>query len=175
MHKKTVGVVALSGLVFMGLLSQNARTTSKLTAEDYAEIDQLYARYSHAIDAQTDDGWMYARVFTEDGEFEFGAPTGPVKGHEQLREMAKPNGIWDSAGQPRAWHFATNIMIEPTSEGAKGSAYVALIGDTESGQSVVTGKGIYTDLLVKTSGGWRFKKRSYIAETFPPDVTPSAQ
>ena len=175
MRTRTVGVVLLFALVLVGLVSKSARTAPTLTAQDYAEIDQLYARYSHAIDAQTDDGWMYARVFTEDGVFDFGAPTGPVEGRQQLREMAKPNGVWDSAGQPRAWHFATNIMIESTTEGAKGSAYVVLIGDSESGQPVVTGKGIYTDLLVKTSEGWFFKKRSYMAGAFPSDVVPSAQ
>ena len=174
MRTRTLGVVVLSGVVLVGVLSLSAQTAPALTAQDYAEIQQLYARYAHGIDAKIDDGWMYARVFTEDGVLDAGAA--PREGHQQIREVAKG---WDSVGDsdsvPRGWHFTTNIMIEPTPEGAKGSAYVVLLAEAESGPPVMTGKGTYSDQFVKTSEGWRIKKRIYTPGAFLSDVAPSAQ
>ena len=177
MPKKTAGMMAVLAVVIVGFLAQSAGTAPTLTAQDYAEIDQLYARYSYGVDTQADDGWMYAQTFTTDGEFDFGAPSGPAVGREQLREMARPGGVWDqgSGGQPRSWHVPSNIMVEPTADGARGSAYLLLVSGSEAGVPVVTGRGIYTDEIVKTTEGWRFKKRAFHAGDFPPDMRHSAQ
>lgn len=40
-----------------------------LAALDYAEIEQLSARYAHAIDRCTNGGYDYADLFVNDGEF----------------------------------------------------------------------------------------------------------
>ena len=56
MRTRTVGVVVLLGVVLVGLLSQRVSKAPGLTAQDYAEIQQLYARYAHGIDAKIDDG-----------------------------------------------------------------------------------------------------------------------
>ena len=37
--------------------------------QDYAEIQQLYIAYAWAIDTKADNGMVYARTFTTDGEF----------------------------------------------------------------------------------------------------------
>src|SRR5262245_32034758 len=38
-----------------------------LTAQDYVDIQQLAARYSHALDTGSDNGYAYADLFTADG------------------------------------------------------------------------------------------------------------
>ena len=162
MSRKIIISIALFVLVLVGGFSKSVWTAQKLTVQDYMEIHQLYAHYNYAIDSRADDGWMWAKLFTVDGVFE--TPSGPVKGHAQLREMAKPQNDGSNLAPV---HFATNIIIHPTQEGAKGSSYLILVGDTQSGKQVVTGKGFYDDLLVKTSKGWRFQKRSYMREAFP--------
>lgn len=176
MRTKTAGLLAVIALALVGFLAQDAGTAPALTAQDQAEIHQLYARYSYGVDTQADDGWMYARTFTEDGEFDYGAPQ-PAQGRAELRELARPGGGWDqgTGGQPRSWHVPSNIMIEPTADGATGTAYLLLVSGSEAGAPVVTGRGIYTDELVKTAEGWLFKKRAYHPEDFPTDLRQTAQ
>ena len=57
-------------------------------------------------------------------------------------------------------------MIDPSPEGARGSAYFTQISAGEEGKPPVMGiTGIYTDVLVKTSEGWKFKSRSFAYAT----------
>ena len=175
MPKKTAVAMAVIALALVGFLAQDAGTAPTLTAQDHAEINQLYARYSYGVDTQADDGWLYARTFTEDGEFEFGAPE-PAKGRAQLRELARPGGGWDQgSGGQRSWHVLSNILIEPTADGANGTAYLLLVSGSEAGVPVVTGRGIYTDELVKTAEGWLFENRAFHAGDFPSDMRQTAQ
>jgi hypothetical protein len=41
--------------------------TPVLTADDYAQIEQLYARYGPGVDQGEDDGYWWANMFTPDG------------------------------------------------------------------------------------------------------------
>lgn len=153
--KRTI-LIALStcALLFAVAHAQQKRPT--LTAQDYAEIQQLYAQYSHGIDSGADDGLMFARVFTPDGALI--APTGTTEGREKLAELARRG----KKSPTNVRHWAVNVLIEPSPEGANGSAYVLLVNIGESGQpSGVMGGGIYRDVIVKTSEGWRIKKRAY--------------
>ena len=174
-RKTAVGLTVLA-VVLVGFLARDASTAPTLTAQDHAEINQLYARYSFGVDTQADDGWLYARTFTADGEFDYGAPQ-PARGRAELRELARPGGAWDqgAGGQPRSWHVPTNILIEPTADGARGTAYLLLVNGAEAGGPVITGRGIYTDEIVKTSEGWLFNKRAYHPEDFPTDLRLTAQ
>jgi hypothetical protein len=72
--------------------------------------------------------------------------------------------------RPKIFHISTNVLIEPASEGAKGSSYVTLIDLQKT--PAVTGGGTYEDVIVKTKEGWRFKKRSYFAEQVPAPAAP---
>ena len=131
MHKKLMAVMlfvlsALGALV----MQQVARTAPALTALDYAEIHQLYARYAFAADMPTDDGDMYARTFTEDGVFDVTNPfpTGrvfPVEGREELKALAV------SLDSHTPLHYTTNILIETTPEGTMGTAYLIAVSDAE--------------------------------------------
>ena len=103
MRRQMTGLLVVIALALVAFLAQDASTAATLTAQDHAEIDQLYARYSYGVDTQADDGWLYARTFTEDGEFDYGAPQ-PARGRTELRELARPGGAWDqgAGGQGRA-------------------------------------------------------------------------
>ena len=68
MSRKLVGVLVVCVVVLVMIVSQQVgQTAPTLTALDYAEINQLYARYAFGADTGTNDGDMWARVFTEDG------------------------------------------------------------------------------------------------------------
>jgi hypothetical protein len=66
-------------------------------------------------------------------------------------------------------HFLTNVVIEPTAEGASGKQYLAVIDIGENGKpsSIFLG-GRYEDTYVKTPQGWRFKTRNLVREPAPP-------
>ena len=83
----------------------------------------------------------------------------PVQGYEALKASRREAGA-NPLKTPR--HYTTNILIEPTAEGAMGAVYVF---DPSSGRT-----GIYDDQLVKTPEGWRFEKRAATFGTFSDEL-----
>jgi hypothetical protein len=133
-----------------------ARAGSKLTAEDYIEIQQLVSRYPYALDQNPDEGLSYANLFTPDAVFR--QPR--TEGRQNLATMASraPHG-------PKyTRHFLANHVIEATADGAIGKQYLVAVDIGEMGQpsSVFLG-GHYEDVYVRTPEGWRFKTRTFIA------------
>ena len=125
-----------------------------LSAADYADIQQVYARYNQSVDGG--NAQMMATVFTADGEFVSGART--MKGRGLAQGPVKE--------RPQARHMATSIVIAPSPEGARGSSYVMLV-NLQATPPVIMGGGVYEDVLVKTAEGWRFKRRTYFSQSAP--------
>lgn len=147
--RKTYALTILLTFFLGGALSyaQDGKKGS-LTAQDYAEIQQLYARYNHIIDSGDIEG--YVGLYTPDGSFN------NFSGQEALRTFMKNR----NGGTRRHWN--TNLVITPTPEGAKGAVYLMFV-DVGMKPPAITSAGRYEDSLVKTAQGWRFKKR----QTFP--------
>jgi uncharacterized protein (TIGR02246 family) len=76
-----------------------------LSTDDLFAIQQLYARYNHAIDFGDPDGW--AACFVEDGVFT--APGADVTGRNALLAFAA-----DFAQRMRARHWTNNLLLEET-------------------------------------------------------------
>ena len=162
MSKRLVGVAGICLGVFVSLMWQQVgQTAPALTALDYEEIRQLYARYAVAADTNIDDGEMIAQLFTEDGVLN------DYRGYEELKAASKSvdrfrveNGIENTPT-----HYVTNLVIEPTAEGAMGVAY-------DFGWAVedALSRGVYHDQLVKTPEGWRFKKRTHTSGHFSDEL-----
>lgn len=136
-----------------------AQNTSTLSAQDYAEIQQLYARYNHAIDTGNAEAW--AETFTPDGTFNT-----TNKGRDGLIAFIH-RWVEQRDGANRR-HWNSNILITPTPEGASGSAYLMLL-DVGQKPPTIAGTSKYTDALVRTAHGWRFKSR-----VVRPDPAPAA-
>jgi hypothetical protein len=141
------------------------RTAEKLTADDYIEIQQLYANYAHALDKG--EGGRFASTFVLDGEFTGGRGPGrggevrnPIKGEDALLKMGSRGGLR---------HFNANLVITPIPEGAKGSVYLLLFNARNIPATIVE-TAIYEDTLVKTAQGWKFKKR--VVWRDDDDITP---
>jgi hypothetical protein len=152
--------VAVSAAVY----GQQQKRVRSLAPEDYAEIQQLYARFNWALDSTADDGKAYARTFTPDGEFIVNSIRAAA-GREQLAQHAlkQASGL---AGRPH--HLATNILVEATPEGARGGAYFLLLNTPAADQPIaITTTGAYEDTLVKTPEGWRFKQRKFTTRVLP--------
>jgi hypothetical protein len=124
-------------------------SAAALSAQDYFEIQQLYARYNIAIDSGDAEG--YAATFTPDGIFN------TFSGHDALVGFVK---AWrERMGGAARKHWNTNLEISGNSEEAAGSVYLMLI-DISTKPVSIAATATYADSLVKTKAGWRFSKRS---------------
>ena len=158
MWRGKVIIALVSGLTMCAALHAQEGGGKTLTAQDYAEIQQLYVHYAWSVDTHAENGMVYARTFTPDGEFHVGDKT--VVGREQLAAYNLTMGVASRAPT----HFVTNIMIEPSPEGARGGAYLTITGGEKP---TVTAVGTYQDILAKTSEGWRFKRRTLYLNAMP--------
>jgi SnoaL-like protein len=157
-----LGMVAAVSAVALGVLQAQQRggKPQALSAQDLFEIQQLGARYCYGLDTGADNGSYYANVFTVDGSF------GNTVGREKLAAMAREGG---GRLKLRGYqHVITNVIIEPSAEGAVGSQYIQVL--TVGGQGkppMIDHGGRYEDIYVKTADGWRIKSRKFV-RTFPP-------
>jgi len=132
------------------------QTGKTLTAQDLVEIQQLYARYNWALDAGDSEG--YASTFTSDGTFNNNV------GHDAIVKFAD---TFHAGMGAHVKHWNTNLMILPTPDGgATGQVYLVLFDFATKPPSIATSAS-YSDQLVKTPQGWRFKKRQTKGDTAP--------
>ena len=154
-------VLALVAIAFIGGSTWNYAQqagASALTPQDFVDIQQLYARYNWALDSG--DAEAYASTFTPDGVFNTNV------GHDAIVKFA--NTFHAGLGA-HVRHWNTNLMILPTPGGASGQVYLVLVDFGVKPATIVTSAS-YSDELVKTAQGWRFKKRATKGDTVP--VTP---
>jgi 3-phenylpropionate/cinnamic acid dioxygenase small subunit len=144
-----------------------AQTSSRISTDDYVQIQQLYARYCHALDKGNGDD--FANCFTDDGEFTGGRGPGranddrtPRKGRPALTVMGNTSGTR---------HFNANLVLNPVGDGntVKGSVYLMLYSARTTPPSFQE-TAIYDDTIVRTGEGWRFKKR--VVWRDDDDITP---
>ena len=116
-------------LTATGGAQQPASGRAELTPLDYIEIQQLAVRYAYGLDSTADNGYMYADVFTPDGEF-VGRQVPLTQGREALARVARSV----RKGNPMyVRHFIANHEIHPSPEGATGKVYLMVV-DVEEGQ-----------------------------------------
>jgi hypothetical protein len=150
--KKMVIAALAAGIMFAG----NCMAASGLSAQDYAEIQQLYARYNIAIDGGDAEGW--AATFTPDGVFN------TFNGHDALVNFVK---TWrEKLNGAARRHWNTNLRITGNSKEASGYVYLMLVDVSTKPPSIV-GTATYTDSLIKTKDGWRFTKRTTKGDSAP--------
>jgi len=156
-HSKWIALAAVTAclLAMVVARAQQENTKAILTAADYAEIQQLYAHYAFAYDSGATE--EYVRLFTPDGVFII-TDGETYKGSDRLAALARGDG---KKNKFTLNHFTTNIAIDPSPEGAKGRAYLAVIQVRKGGERWIRSSGLYEDALVKTRDGWRFKTRLY--------------
>ncbi len=151
----------------------------KLTAQDYAEIEQLAVRYAWLLDRCANGGYDYADLYVADGQFsvaeEFGAPPEKhrftTKGREALAKAAGGDGKGGCA-DPKTQlgygltHIVTNHMIVATKDGAVGKHRLLTVGVCGYPHAMEL-QGGYEDEYVKTKDGWRFKTRTHVFKAAP--------
>ena len=69
------------------------------------------------------------------------------------------NGYRSGAPDRKPAHHAVNVMIEPSPTGATGAAFLVMLSSPTLGTTETGLSAIYSDDLVKTPAGWRWKQR----------------
>ena len=140
----------------------SASNAADLTTQDYIDIEQLYATYNHAIDSG--DGEAWAATFTPDGTFNT-----RFAGKDALVGFVK---LWrEKMNGANRRHWNSNLRITPSAEGANGTVMLMLL-DVGTKPTSIASTGQYTDVLVKTPNGWRFKTRQVKGDA-PPAAAPA--
>ena len=157
---RTRNLLAAMALVGVGVAigwtsapGKAATVAGTLTAQDYAEIQQLYWRYNHGGDFRDSELWLSA--FTDDATFTVvGQRTLNGKGELAAMRVERDAGHGDRGRR----HWNNGWRIVPTPEGAEVRLYWMVV-DVGSGKPITDRSGYYDDQYVKTADGWRIKER----------------
>ena len=120
-----------------------------LTTDDRLAIQDLVARYNHAIDGADPEGW--AATFASDGTFE---SRGEVHtGADALVAFAR--GFQQRL--PGARHWNNNLLIDGDGDQATTRCYLMLWRE-----GAPVSEGMYVDTLKRIDGQWRFTSRKVV-------------
>lgn len=124
----------------------------KLSADDKLEIMELLSRYNVAVGEGLPDD--VAACFTEDGYVN--GKNGLSVGHAALRRI----GLL-ATPERKLRHIISNTLIRPRTgepDVADVRSHLLYYEVTPAGIDFKA-SGIYTDVVVKTEGGWKFRSR----------------
>jgi hypothetical protein len=131
--------------------------TQDVSAEQFAAITNLYARYNLASDEGDVEG--YADCFTEDGHLEL-LPLGfTVDGRPKLREHKTRDVQGRDGRYRRHWNGSLALdLIAPDT--VRGRCYLIAYNGEPTKMPNVADVGVYEDRIVRCSDGkWRFSHR----------------
>ena len=149
-----IGLVGIGIVVgYMSAQGGVSAASDGLTAQDYADIQQLYWQYNQGADFR--DAALFVSAFSDDAVFR----AGPLQltGKDELTAWRGERDAGGSGDNGRR-HWNSSYRITPSSDGAEGRVYWLLV-DVSSGQPKHIGSGYYDDTYVKTPDGWRIKQR----------------
>lgn len=153
-----VAAVVAGGVAWVS--AQGGGASGALTGQDYGEIEELYARYSHGSDFR--DGELFVSAFSQDATI-VRADGSSIQGMANLvAERAERNRA--GSGDTGRRHRTASYRITATPDGAKGRAYYTLL-DVTTRPATTVFTGYYDDLFVRTPDGWRIKRRTINRDT----------
>lgn len=137
--------------------------------EDYQAIQQLLAAYMTAMD--TSNWTAYSQLFAADGELMFQTidEKGPSAIRERMsRSIRRPAAKSGAAAVASLLHTLSNIDIHIDGDHATDTARWTVMSRGPDGRPRLGATGHYVDTLVRTSDGWKFRRRVIYAD-FPFD------
>ena len=150
-----VVAATVAGAYAAGWVGAQGTRASALTGQDYAEIEQLIARYYQALDFE--DRTMFESIWTEDAVYRIESMGQPVEGRDAIVERTV--GRWaDRPPEHERRHWQNNLVVTPTPDGATTRTYWISFEVSYSPPKPAL-SGHYDDVLVRTPDGWRFKER----------------
>jgi hypothetical protein len=133
----------------------SASEPGRVSAEDRAEIVELYARYAWGLDLA--DPEMLLSAFAPDAEFDH-LWQGKVKGHaailENMHELWNKRQNWWYGRQ----HLFNHYIMDAQPDGVRVRCFFQILQfNVEYGTNFVFGIGTREDLCVQHDGRWVFK------------------
>ena len=153
--KKTLGISAFAviGALAAGWVAVQGQSRPTLTGQDYAEIEQLLARYYQGLDFE--DMEMLGSVFTDDATYTL---TGSELSGREAIVASVEERIGRRPPEHERRHWQNNAVITPTAGGATGRTYwVSLEVSYVPPKPALSGH--WDDVYVRTSDGWRIQDR----------------
>ncbi len=130
--------------------------TGGLSAQDYVEIQNLYALYNLCSDAADSEG--YADCFTEDGVMEAPQIGIAVTGRAGLIQHKER----DKAGRGGKYrrHWNGGLHLERLDDGTvRGRCYLVAYNGQPGELPALADCGVYEDTVVQAGGEWKFARR----------------
>tara|TARA_B100000427_G_C15361229_1_gene529962 strand:+ start:168 stop:680 length:513 start_codon:yes stop_codon:yes gene_type:complete len=131
----------------------------ELSAKDFEEIKELYARYNQGSDFR--DTELFLSAFAEDAVMT--REGGDIVGMDELR-ADRARRYEGKTGDVGRRHINGSYLITPTSDGAEARTYYLLMDVTVRPPNVIS-SGYYEDKFVRTNSGWKIKHRTLYRDT----------
>lgn len=135
-----------------------------MTADDYAQIQNLIFRYAHLLDTGR---WNELGELFSHADVYIGGKLAASHNGAELTAMWKHYVRLYPNGTPRTHHIMSNVTIEPDADNqAHAHSYVLVVqqSDTLPLQPVIAGD--YLDRFIKVDDVWRFSERRIGNELF---------
>jgi len=121
--------------------------------EDLQAINQLFIDYGEHLDSGDFDA--YADLFAEDGEVLLG-PMGRAQGRAEIRALMTKL-LAPSVGS--TFHIVSSPRIDLRGDTATSTVMWSVATTGDDGLARLSMVGHHVDDLVRTAGGWRFRRR----------------
>jgi 3-phenylpropionate/cinnamic acid dioxygenase small subunit len=162
-------LVSLFALVLFGVsIAGQAGAPPAVSAEDQRQIRDLISAYSYTYDGK--DIEDYLALFTKDCVWEAypsGASTPMVKAanREELRAVTTQRLAMLQQKGIQSRHYQTNTLLVARADGqVEGKTLLNLVWQMPGEKPYTVTTGVYRDLFVKTEGGWKFAKRTFLMD-----------
>ena len=167
MKKIFLGLMTSIGLVLSSqLLVPNIHQSAsaeqgliQLSAKDFEQIKELYARYNQGSDFR--DTELFLSAFADDAIMT--REGGDIVGMDGLR-ADRARRYQGKTGDVGRRHINGSYLITPTVDGAEARTYYLLMDVTGRPPNVIS-SGYYEDQFVKTDAGWKIKHRTLYRDT----------
>ncbi|MBB6407186.1 nuclear transport factor 2 family protein [Arthrobacter sp. AZCC_0090] len=133
-------------------------TARRIPLEDRLNIQDLYARQSHAIDGGDAAGW--ARTYTVDGSFISPTFNLTAVGHEELEKFAQTSNDSALARGEQLRHWLNSLVLRPRdADTIDANAYLLILATSVDGTRIDRSLRI-EDVITCVGGEWLFISRT---------------
>ena len=127
-----------------------------LVAQDYTDIQDLYAYYTRGSDAGDADGFV--SCFSANGELCIPTLSMSVRGHADLHRFKSEDKARREGRVRRHWNSGLHLEhIDSTT--VRGRCYLHAYEAPSGLALALVDMGVYEDTLVHEEGEWRFRRR----------------
>jgi 3-phenylpropionate/cinnamic acid dioxygenase small subunit len=127
-----------------------------VTAQEYVDIQNLYAAYNLASDAG--DAQAYASCFTEDGVLRLEPLDVTVRGRASFVAFKEKDAAGRGGKYRRHWNGSLHLE-KIDRDTVRGRCYFHAYNGKPGELPTLADAGVYEDTIVRVGGTWKYAKR----------------